>query len=148
MVYAKYFTVSNTPDGPPDYQEGTDWRYNPNLANKFIDWSPSGKEPRPGSKYYVTGAQGIEARPVTITPAPGGFTLASAPTKGQAVYAEFLYGKPSADGSTLAYQQSSAPVTAATTPSSSIRATPRATWASTSPWGWTGSTATWASPPR
>src|SRR5262249_20376994 len=45
--YCRYLKVSDTADGPPQYQEGKDWRHNPDLTNNLIDWSLPGKKPAP-----------------------------------------------------------------------------------------------------
>jgi hypothetical protein len=106
--YLKILKVSNTSDGNPDYVQGVDWSHNPNLNDSLIDWSFGGKEPATGATYYVTSTNGINATPVGFTLNGHTITLAKAPTTGQAVYVEYVYGTHSADGSTLAYQQTSA----------------------------------------
>src|SRR5262249_36609430 len=63
--YATFLKVSKIPAGPPDFQEGKDWRHNGNYLNKQIDWSSGGNEPPTGSTYYVTLTQGIATKPVT-----------------------------------------------------------------------------------
>jgi hypothetical protein len=106
--YLKFLKVSNTPDGNADYVQGVDWRHNPDLADDLIDWSLGGKEPAPGSTYYVTYTDGVSATPVNFTLSGHTITLAKAPTSAQAVYVQYIYGTHSASGSTLAYQQTSA----------------------------------------
>jgi hypothetical protein len=106
--YLKFLKVSNTSDGNPDYVQGVDWTHNPNLDDSLIDWSLGGKEPVSGATYYVTYTDGIGGSPVAFTLNGHTITFAAAPSKGQAVYVQYIYGTHSADGSTLAYQQTSA----------------------------------------
>src|SRR5262249_55605767 len=57
--YLTYLKVSNTPDGPANYAQGTDWSHNPDYDNNQIDWSLAGKQPAVGASYYVTAAGGL-----------------------------------------------------------------------------------------
>lgn len=116
-----FLKVSNTPDGPANYAQNTNWSHNPTFANNQIDWSPPGAEPATGSVYYVTVASSSDDNGISVprdTPdEPGGnfFTLTGNTLKfakplgaGQAVYVEYIYGVHKADGSSLAFQQTSA----------------------------------------
>jgi hypothetical protein len=107
--YAKYLKVSNSADGPPDYQEGVDWRHNPNLPHNQIEWLPDGHKPALGATYYVTTASSVTAS--RLVP-PNQYrlngkvlTFAQAPPANKAVFVQYVYGFHSPDGSTLAYQQ-------------------------------------------
>jgi hypothetical protein len=106
--YAKFIKVSNTPDGSPNYTEGTDWTRNGDLSNNLIDWSKSGAEPAVGATYYVTDASEYATTPVGFSLNGHTVTLNTAPTANQAVFVQYVYGTHAADGSTLAYQQTSA----------------------------------------
>jgi PKD repeat protein len=109
--YAQFLKASNTPDGAADYAQGADWAHNPNLANNLIDWSPAGKEPASGATYYVTWITGLGDTLVDHTNyslSGTTLTLATAPSANQAVMVEYLYGTHATNGSTLAYQQTSA----------------------------------------
>jgi hypothetical protein len=106
--YQTFLKVSNTPDGNADYVQGKDWVHDPNLANNEIEWLPSGNHPAAGATYYVTEASSFSSPSVAYTLNGNTITLKTAPTAGQAIYVEYVYGTHSADGSTLAYQQSSA----------------------------------------
>ncbi|MFM7151186.1 MAG: Calx-beta domain-containing protein, partial [Gemmataceae bacterium] len=111
VFYSKILKVSRTPDGPADFRQGLDWRRNPNLGLGQIDWSLGGIPPAPGSVYYITVASDNDARtlPTSAWKLSGNkLTFVTAPTARQAVYVEYIHGVSSADGSTLAYQQSSA----------------------------------------
>lgn len=116
-----FLKVSNTSDGPANYVEGTDWRHNPDFANNEIDWSLPGAEPAPGANYFVTETSSSDSNGVDLprdTPDnPGGnfYTLNGNTLKfdkplgtGQAVFVEYVYGVHKADGSSLAFQQTSA----------------------------------------
>jgi PKD repeat protein len=106
-----FLKVSNTPDGPADYTEGVDWQPDPNQEDGNILWLPGGKQPAAGATYYVTltnptegaGATSLGAGQYTVSGTT--VTLTTAPTASQAVYFAYVYGTHSADGSTLAYQQ-------------------------------------------
>lgn len=106
--YATFLKASSTSDGPADYAEGVDWQRNHLLLNNQFDWSLPGNEPAPGSTYYVTlsGSFGYAATGYSLSGHT--ITLPVAPRADQAVYVQYVYGTPSADGSTLAYQQTSA----------------------------------------
>jgi PKD repeat protein len=108
--YLTYIKVSNTPDGPADYVEGTDWRHSGDLLNYVIDWSPAapGHLPAPGATYYVTVASSLDALSTSATLTNNTVTLSTAPTTNQAVYVEYIYGVHASNFSTLAFQQSSA----------------------------------------
>ncbi|HVV72724.1 MAG TPA: PKD domain-containing protein, partial [Verrucomicrobiae bacterium] len=108
--YLTYIKVSNTPDGPADYQEGTDWVHNGDLPNYLIDWSPAqpGHRPAPGATYYVTVASSLDASSTAATLSGNTITLSSAPKTNEAIYVEYVYGVHAPDYSTLAFQQSSA----------------------------------------
>jgi hypothetical protein len=107
--YLSYLKVSNTPDGPANYAQGTDWSHNANYENNLIDWSTAAKQPALGAAYYVTAASGETANATTAYSLNGNtITFTQVPSRGQAVFVEYLYGTHSADGSTLAYQQTSA----------------------------------------
>jgi hypothetical protein len=106
--YSTFVRVSKTPGGPADYEEGHDWRHNGNYRNDKIDWSPGGNEPPTGSTYYVTEAQGIAGQPVAHEYTFGNNVILSvAPTKAQAVFVQYVYGRHK-DYSNLGYQQTSA----------------------------------------
>jgi PKD repeat protein len=109
--YAQFLKASNTPDGSADYAQGADWVHNPNLANNLIDWSPGGSEPAVGATYYVTWTTGLSDTPVYYTNysvSGNTLTLSAAPGANQAVMVEYVYGTDSGNGSSLAYQQTSA----------------------------------------
>jgi len=108
--FQHFLKVSNTPGGNADYVEGRDWLHDPNLPNNTIEWLPSGHQPAAGSTYYVTETSALNgvATPVPYTLNGNTVTLATVPTTGQAVFVEYVYGTHSSDGSTLAYQQTSA----------------------------------------
>jgi hypothetical protein len=108
--YETYLKVSNTPDGAPNYVEGVDWSHNGNLANNLIDWSLPGSKPAPGATYYITLASSSTASTVSssqYTLSGSTLTFHTAPAAGKAIYVEYVYGTHAADGSTLAYQQTS-----------------------------------------
>src|SRR5262249_4909572 len=107
-AYARFLKVSNTSGGAPAYTEGVDWRFNPDLRTGQIDWSPSGAEPAAGATYYVTYTSAATASTTNFTLSGHTVTLSTAPTANQAVYVEYVHGTHSSDGSTLAYQQTSA----------------------------------------
>ncbi len=104
----KVLKVSNAPDGAPDYLEGVDWFRNSNLPQDLIDWSLPGKEPATGATYYVTSTTGYGATPTDFKLNGNTITLPTAPATSQAVYVAYVYGVHAADGSSLAYQQTSA----------------------------------------
>jgi hypothetical protein len=112
--YSRFLKVSNTSDGTADYAEGVDWAHNSDLRNDQVDWALPGAEPANGSTYYVTMSTGFGAtnwpytlNGTTVTIKDGaGNPLAIGSDK--AVWVEYIYGTPSADGSTLAYQQTGA----------------------------------------
>src|SRR5262249_10273536 len=106
--YETFVKVSNTPNGPANYTQGVDWTHNPNYPNNMIDWSKgSANQPAAGATYYVTEAPAIASRPVAFTLKGNQVVLATAPAANQAVFVEYVYGTHSADGSSLAYQQTS-----------------------------------------
>jgi hypothetical protein len=105
--YSLFLKVSNTADGTADYTQGVDWSHNSNLSNNLLDWSPAGKEPAAGATYYVTTTSAFGAPQASVTVNGTTITFATAPGKDKAVFVEYIYGKHSADGSTLAYQQTS-----------------------------------------
>jgi hypothetical protein len=106
--YRVFLKVSNTKDGPEDYKEGRDWRHNPDLPNNQIDWSLPGKRPSPGATYYVTMTTMADIRPVPHVLNGNTITLAKVPARDQTVFVQYLYGIHAPDGSSLAYQQTSA----------------------------------------
>jgi hypothetical protein len=107
--YLDFLKVSNTPDGPASFARGTDWAQNGDYAENLIDWSPAGQEPAVGATYYVTSSSGLYANSTSAYTLDGStITFTRAPAKNQAVYVEYIYGTHSSDGSTLAYQQTSA----------------------------------------
>ena len=105
--YALYLKVSNTSDGPASHIQGVDWQRNGNLRNNELDWSLPGSEPAAGSTYYVTYTSGLGAAGTGYTQNGNTITLNSAPATNKAVLVEYIYGTHSANGSTLAYQQTS-----------------------------------------
>ena len=105
--YSKYLKVSNSADGSNDYKEGVDWRYNPDLANNQIDWSLAGNEPAPGATYYVTLTSPYSATQTGFTISGHTVTLNVTPSANQSIFVEYIYGTHSANGSSLAYQQTS-----------------------------------------
>jgi hypothetical protein len=109
--YQTFLKVSKSPDSSADFTQGTDWLHNPDDANEDIDWSPAGKEPAPGSTYYVTKTSSVADGVFSTTDyvlSGNKITFNTAPGKNQAVFVEYIYGTHSADGSHLAYQQTSA----------------------------------------
>jgi hypothetical protein len=104
----KVLKISNTPDGNPDYLQGTDWFRNPNLSQDLIDWSGGSKQPGVGATYYVTSASGMAATPVNVTLNGNTITFATAPGTNQAIFVEYIYGTHASNYSTLAYQMTSA----------------------------------------
>jgi hypothetical protein len=108
--YQTFLKVSNTWDGPADYVQGVDWSHNGDLPNNLIDWSLPGNKPAPGATYYLTEASPSSASVVdsfAYTLNGSTLTFHTAPGANQAIYVEYVYGTHSADGSTLAYQQTS-----------------------------------------
>ena len=91
--------VSNTADGPADYQEGNDWRHNPDLFRGMIDWSPPGAEPAPGSKYFVTLTSAIESTLAKFQFTGGSVLLDRAPAVNEAIFVDYVYGKHEPDAS-------------------------------------------------
>jgi hypothetical protein len=63
--YGKFLKVSNTPDGPAAYTEGTDWTHNPNYENDAIDWSGAAHQPAPGTTYYLTVTKQAQSTPTS-----------------------------------------------------------------------------------
>jgi hypothetical protein len=107
--YETFLKVSDTSDGPANYTQGVDWSHNPDYDNSMIDWSLPGKEPAVGATYYVTSTLGLNANTTTAYTLNGDtITFGQAPAANQAVFVEYLYGTHAADGSSLAYQQTSA----------------------------------------
>lgn len=107
--YQKFLKVSNTSNGTANYVQGTDWQQNGDYQNNQIDWSLSGKEPAAGSTYYVTMTSALDGvRTSDYTLSGNTITFKTAPSAGQAVFVQYVYGTHSANGSTLAYQQTSA----------------------------------------
>src|SRR5262249_42958931 len=108
--YDYFISVSNTSGGPANYTQGVDWRHTGQYTNNLIDWSlGSANQPAVGSTYFVTYANmlGVAGNPASFTLSGNQITLTKAPTSNQAVFVEYVYGTHSADGSTLAYQQTS-----------------------------------------
>jgi hypothetical protein len=105
-----FLKVSNTPDGLPNYTPGTDWLHDQNISQDQIEWTTTGMHPAVGTTYYLTSASGQNATlvaPNTAYKVNGTtITFATAPTTGQAVFVEYVYGTHTA--TTLAYQQTSA----------------------------------------
>lgn len=104
----KILKVSNSADGPADYGEGVDWRYNRDLLPNVIDWLSAGKKPAAGATYCVTTTTGYSAPLAQATLRGNTIALTAPATAAQAVYVEYIHGVHAADGSTLAYQQTSA----------------------------------------
>jgi hypothetical protein len=103
-----FLRVNKTPVGRTAYTQGVDWTHNPKYDNNMIDWSlGSARQPAPGATYYVTESSAAEGTRVAFTLTGNQITLATAPAADQAVFVEYVYGTHSADGSTLAYQQTS-----------------------------------------
>jgi len=105
--YSFYLKVSNTSDGSPSYTEGSDWLHNSMLRNNFIDWSPGGSEPSPGSTYYLTMTTPYGVPAVAATLSGNTIALTTAPRTDQAVFVEYVYGANAPSGSGLAFQQTS-----------------------------------------
>lgn len=108
--FVEFIRVGNSATGS-DYLKGVDWQRNGDLPNNMLDWSLPGKEPDAGAKYFVSFASRYEAQSHKLTnfTLHGGLvTFVSALPEGQALFVEYVYGTPSKDGSTLAYQQTSA----------------------------------------
>ena len=109
-----FLHVSNTPGGPANYPEGTDWTHNPNFPNDEIDWSTAANQPAVGATYYLTYTSAEPDGPcnpiatTAYTLKGDTITFAQAPAKNQAIFVQYIYGTHSANGSTLAYQQTSA----------------------------------------
>lgn len=109
--YRNFLAVSSTPQGPPDFTQGVDWRYNADFGNDQLDWSLRGQEPASGATYYVTSTSGylaIRLDPAAYTVNGNVVTFNTAPSATQAVFVQYIYGTHSADGSTLNYQETSA----------------------------------------
>jgi hypothetical protein len=107
--YLVFLKASNTADGPANYSKGTDWTQNGDYGNNLIDWSKAVNQPAAGATYYVTATSGLNAAATTAYTLSGDtITFARAPARNQAVFVQYLYGTHSDDGSTLAYQQTSA----------------------------------------
>jgi hypothetical protein len=107
--YQTFLKASNTPDGNPDYKEGTDWAQDGTWGDNMIDWSLGGKQPGTGATYYVTMTSGMAATKASgFTLSGTTLTFKTAPTSGQSVFIEYVYGTHAPDYSTLAYQQTSA----------------------------------------
>jgi hypothetical protein len=105
--YATILGVSNTPTGPSNYTQGTDWKHNGNFDNDLIDWSTAAKQPAVGATYYVTYTSSTGAQSTAVKLTGNTITFTTAPTAGQAIFVQYVYGTHSANGSTLAYQQTS-----------------------------------------
>jgi hypothetical protein len=104
-----FLKVSNAPDGTANYAKGTDWKHNPNFPNDEIDWSTAANQPAVGATYFLTYTSGENADATTAFTLNGNtITFTTAPAKNQAVFVQYIYGTHSADGSTLAFQQTSA----------------------------------------
>ena len=102
--YFNFLNVSNTSDGPANYTEGVDWRYNPDYGRNQIDWSlGSSNQPATGSTYYVTEAASTQGSVVQGWSLNGNtLTFATAPDTNHAIYVEYQY----TDAATgLRYQQ-------------------------------------------
>lgn len=108
VYYSHFLKVSDTADGPADYVEGQDWKHNPLLPNNTIDWAAARKQPATGTTYYLTTTSAFGAAPMKFRMSVHRIELAKAPAKDQTVFVEYVYGKQSADGSTLGFQQTSA----------------------------------------
>src|SRR6266700_2720685 len=107
--YQRFLKVSNTPDGPANYIEGTDWRYSGDQPNSVIQWLSGGNQPLVGETYYVSETSASGIGPVGGYTVNGStITFATPPDANQVVWVAYLYGSHSDDGSTLAYQQTSA----------------------------------------
>jgi hypothetical protein len=91
------------------FTKGVDWRQNGDYTNNIIDWSvPGSQAPALGSSYAVTLTSALYSTVrATITMTGNKLTMATPPTAGQAVFVQYIYGTHSADGSTLAFQQTS-----------------------------------------
>ncbi len=107
-AYAQFLKVSKTSDGSADYVQGVDWIQDSGNVPNLITWLP-GRGPAAGATYYVSFLwkdndafwPGLN----TYTLAGNVVTFATAPGAGYAVLCQYLYGTHSADGSTLAFQQ-------------------------------------------
>jgi hypothetical protein len=106
--YTKFLKASNTPDGPADYTEGLNWQHTGDQYQNQITWLLGGSAPTTGATYYVTETSVYAASRVAFALNGNTITLNVAPTSSQAVFVEYVYGTHAADGSTLAYQQTSA----------------------------------------
>lgn len=107
--YRAFLKVSDSPDGAAAYLPGTDWRRDTDLANDQLDWSPAGREPARGATYYVTSASIPDADATAAYTLSGRtITFAVAPSRNQAVFVQYIYGTHASNGSTLAWQQTSA----------------------------------------
>jgi hypothetical protein len=102
--YSTFLKVSNTPDGPSDYKEEVDWRYNPDFGSNQIDWSlGSAHQPAAGATYYVTAASesGDSVLPRNQYRLNGTSLTFVAPVPAdKAIFVQCLYNTPS-----LKYQQ-------------------------------------------
>jgi hypothetical protein len=105
-----FVKVSDSYDATPNYTPGTDWLHDPNISQDQIEWTTTGSHPAAGATYYLTSASGKSA--TLVTPRSGytisgtTITFTTAPTTGQAVFVEYVYGTHTS--TTLAYQQTSA----------------------------------------
>ncbi|MDB6029443.1 MAG: hypothetical protein JWM68_5666, partial [Verrucomicrobiales bacterium] len=108
--YLTFIKVSNTSDGPADYQQGIDWQHTGDLANERIDWSIAGVGhlPAGGATYYVTAASSFDGANATVTLSGNSITFSTAPATNQAIYVQYVYGVHASNYSTLAFQQTSA----------------------------------------
>jgi hypothetical protein len=107
--FLRYLKVSDTSDGPPNYKEGVDWAHSSDSPNGDIEWLPGGKQPADGATYFVTAADESNATDTSDFTLTGRtLKLNVAPTTSDAVYVEYIYGVHAANGSSLAFQQTSA----------------------------------------
>ncbi|MCY2990402.1 MAG: hypothetical protein NTY19_21370 [Planctomycetota bacterium] len=106
--YRIFLQVSDSSDGPADYQEGSDWRRNGNLPNNLLDWSGADRKPAPNATYYVTSTTGHNAKLTPATLLRRQILLKTVPTASQAVLVQYVYSSPAAAGAGSDYQQTSA----------------------------------------
>jgi hypothetical protein len=113
LYYGRFLEVSRTADGPAEFVESRDWRYNANLPNNktnVIDWSlPGASRPALGETYYVTWTSRLYLKPALGASLAGGtVTFQSAPARNQAIFVQYVHGTHAQDSGALAYQQTSA----------------------------------------
>lgn len=108
--YEQFIKVSNTSDGNAAYTKGVDWQVNGSDQENLIDWSlGSANQPAVGATYYVTMSSRQTLNVVLNYTLHGNqITFTTPPPADQAIFVQYVYGTHAGDGSSLAYQQTSA----------------------------------------